>query len=199
MTILSVINEVADVVGLSRFQRLIGLDDENAQLMISLATEAGEEIARRVDWQTLLSSATITATPFPLPTDFQRLIPGAAVRTAAGLPFRPVTNGSQWAIAKSVPSLQPYFYIQADAINLLPASIAASAVVDYVSDRWVMTTTGPDRTLKADDNTARFPERLLMKNILWRWKRQKGLPFDDPLAEFEADLVQEIKADRGAP
>lgn len=54
------------------------------------------------------------------------------------------------------------------------------------------------KALTADDDRTLFPERLLAKGILWRWKRQKGLPFDDSLAEFEADLLQEINADRGA-
>lgn len=52
--------------------------------------------------------------------------------------------------------------------------------------------------MTADDDTTLFPERLLVKGVIWRWKRQKGLPYEDNLAEFEADLVQEINADRGA-
>lgn len=199
MTLLSAINEVCDVVSLDRFDSIYGSNDPNAQTMVALAQEAGEEISRRCDWRRMQKQHVAILSPLTLPADYQRLTPGGAVRSASGVFFRPIANSSQWAIATGTASAQPYFFLRGSQMLFSPASAGVGAVVDYVSKNWVLGDPYEERdTLKADDDTMFFPERLLGKGILWRWKRQKGLPFDDSLAEFEADLLQELNADRGA-
>uniref|UniRef100_UPI0005B34F21 phage adaptor protein n=1 Tax=Rhizobium fredii TaxID=380 RepID=UPI0005B34F21 len=164
----------------------------------TLAQEAGDEIARRADWQKTLKSLTVTASPENFPSNFQRLTPGGAGRKSDGTLIRPVTNSGQWAVIVGVPSTTPYFFMKGGQFLFSPTSAAVSAVIDYVSKNWILNAATEQATLSADDNTTLFPERLLVKGVLWRWKRQKGLPFEDNLAEFEADLAQEINADRGA-
>ncbi|MDX3929099.1 MAG: hypothetical protein QHC90_25275 [Shinella sp.] len=200
MNLLEIVNEVCDVVSLDRFDSVYSTNDPNAQTMVALATEAGAEIARRGDWQRMLKEHTVeVGTPDDLPEDFQRLQPGGAVRSADGMFFRPVLNGSQWAVISQVPSAQPYFYIIGNQIRLSPAASAPGAVVDYVSKNWILGDPAAERDqFEADNDTTLFPERLLVKGIIWRWRRQKGMAYDDNLAEFEADLAQEINADRGA-
>lgn len=199
MTLLSSINEVCDVVSLDRFSSVYGSTNPNAQTMLALAQEAGDEIARRGDWEKLLKTATAASSPLTIPTDYERMTPGGAVRTSAGDFVRPITNSSQWAVIVGIPSTQPYFFIKAGQGLFSPASAGTGAIVDYVSKNWIRKDGGDEvSTWAADDDTTLFPERLLVKGVLWRWKRQKGLPFDDNLAEFEADLVQELNADRGA-
>ncbi len=198
MTLLSAINEVCDVVSLDQFESVYGSNDPNAQTMVALAQEAGDEIARRADWQRMLATHTAAASPENLPEDYQRMTPGGAVRTATGDFFRPITNSSQWAVIVGIPSAQPYFFVRGQQILFSPAASAVGAVIEYLSKFWVLhDPEGPGDTLSADDDTPLFPERLLVKGIIWRWKRQKGLPYEDNLAEFEAGLVQEINADRG--
>lgn len=198
MTLLTAVNEVCDVVSLSTFETVYGSSEPNAETMLALAQEAGDEIARRADWQRMLKSHTCTASPENFPSDFQRLVAGG-VRTAAGAFVRPVTNSGQWAVIVGVPSTQPYFFMKGNQFLFSPAAAAVSAVVDYLSKNWILNDpTGEQATFSADDDTTLFPERLLIKGIIWRWKRQKGLAYEDNLAEFEADLEQEINADRGA-
>jgi hypothetical protein len=198
MTLLSAINEVCDVVSLDRFSSVYGSTDDNAQTMVAIAQEAGDEIARRADWQKTLKSLTVTASPENFPSNFQRLTPGGAVRTSAGAWVRPVTNSGQWAVIVLVPSTQPYFFMKGGQFLFSPTSAAVSAVIDYVSKNWILNGVTEKAAFSADDDATMFPERLLIKGVLWRWKRQKGLPYEDNLAEFEADLTQEINADRGA-
>ena len=199
MTLLSAINEVCDIVSLDRFDSIYGSNDPNAQTMVALAQESGEEISRRGDWRRLLKQHVAVVSPAALPTDYQRLTPGGAVRTASGGSFRPITNSSQWAAVTGIGSAQPFFFLRDNQLLFSPAPAGVGAVIDYVSRNWVLGDPHEERdTLNADDDRTLFPERLLGKGILWRWKRQKGLPFDDSLAEFEADLLQEINADRGA-
>lgn len=199
MTLLSSINEVCDVVSLDRFASVYGSNDPNAQTMVTLAQEAGDEIARRGEWQRMMKQFVAILSPSVFPDDFQRLSPGGAVRGADGAFFRPITNASQWAVIVGIPSAQRYFFIRGDQILFSPVAAGVGATLEYVSRNWVLhDPEGPGDTLTADDDTPLFAERLLVKGMLWRWKRQKGLAYEDALAEFEADLSQELNADRGA-
>lgn len=197
MTLLSAANEVCDIVALDRFSSLVGLDDEAAYNMLSIANEAGQEIARRGDWQQIMQTQTVVSSPAALESDFQRVTGGGAVRTSDGLPVRPVNDAGQWAMIQSVPSTTAWYFIRGGQIYFSPTSSGSGASVDYYSKNWVTAVAGTRSDFDADDNTVLFPERLLVKNMLWRWKRQKGLAYEDNLAEFEADLAQELQADGG--
>ncbi|MGF6156352.1 hypothetical protein M2267_001595 [Ensifer sp. KUDG1] len=73
MTLLSAINEVCDIVALDRFDSIYGSIDPNAQTMVALAQESGEEISRRGDWRRLLKQQVAIISPMTLPADYQRL------------------------------------------------------------------------------------------------------------------------------
>lgn len=197
MTLLTSANEVCDVVSLDRFTGLIGGNDEAQYTMLAIANEAGQEIARRADWQKMLAAAAIVSSPSTLPINFQRVASAGAVRAADGSSFRPVSNAGLWSVVSTVPSTTKYFFIKGNQILFSPASAAVGATVDYFSRNWAMNASTSLEQFDADDNTTIFPERLLVKNMIWRWKRQKGLAYEDQLAEFEADLGQEIEADGG--
>lgn len=198
MTLKTAVNAACDVVSLDRFDTVYGNNNPNAQTMIELAQETGDEIARRVDWERTLKSATVPTSPYALDENFQRLITGGAVTTATGEFVRPVSNGSEWTVINQVPSVQPYFFLRGGKVLFAPASAGTNAHIEYVSKNWILAGTDEKSSFTADDNTLLFPERLLTMGLIWRWKRQKGLTFDDQLAEFEAALAFEIAADRGA-
>lgn len=196
MTLKTIINNVCDIINLDRFDQVFGNDE--AQSLVRMAKAGGDEISRRVDWSKMLKTMAFAASPGPIPADFHRLIPGGAITTAAGEPFRPVTNGSQWAVLARVNTTQPYYFENGASFSFLPAAAGIGAQMLYVSRNWIKNGTTEKSDFGSDDDEILFPERLLEKDVIWRWKRQQGLVFDDNLAEFEADLVQEIKADRGA-
>ncbi|SDP08464.1 hypothetical protein [Phyllobacterium sp. OV277] len=198
MTLRTAVNDACDVVSLDQFDTVYGNDNPNAQTMLEFAQEAGDEISRRVDWQRTLKTATVPTSPYALDENFQRLITGGAITTATGEFVRPVTNGSEWTVVKQVPSSQPYFFIRGGQIHFTPLSAGAGANIEYVSKNWIKAGSDEKDAFTADDNTFLFPERLLVMGLIWRWKRQKGLNYEDQLAEFEAALAFEIAADRGA-
>lgn len=198
MTLKTIIDEVCDAVTIDRFASVYGNGEPDAQTMLDLAQQAGDEISRRADWQNLLRSKTLAASGETLPSDFQRLTPGGGVRSSSGNFARPVTNSGQWVIVAQLASPQPYYFVSNGTIRISPPSAAVGAIIDYLSKNWIVNSgTFKDR-FSVDDDTTLFPERLMAKNIIWRWRRKEGLVYDDQLAEFEADLVQEINADRGA-
>lgn len=198
MTVLTAINEVCDVVSLDRFVSVYGSNNQAAQTMLELAKLAGQEIAERFAWKALQRSDTAAASPHPFPVDYDRLIEGGAVFTAAGDFARPVKSPSQWAVVLQVPSAQPYYYLSTAGIAFSPAGAAVGALITYISKNWILGNTGTEKAdWTADDDAVVFPERLLVLSLIWRWKRQKGMNYDDPLAEFEAALAADTEEDRG--
>lgn len=199
MTLLSAINEVCDVVKLDRFLSIYGTDDPNAQTMVTLANEAGREIARRGDWQRMLKTTGVTATPSTLPADFSRMNPGGPLYSLTFGFVRPVLNAAQWKLLGASPSTTPFYRINEGELEILPAGAASDAELGYVSKNWALSNVGAEAdTFQADDDTTLFPEDLLILNVLWRWKRQKGVGYSDELSEFEATFEQRLAADRGA-
>eukprot|EP01031_Cornospumella_fuschlensis_P047079 gene47079-57655_t len=126
-----VVGGVCDIVSLDRFSSVYGSVNPNAQTMVAMAQEAGDEIARRADWERMLKQQTAAASPETLATDYQRMTPGGAVRTSAGLFHRPITNSSQWAVIVGVPSTQPYFFIKGNQVLFSPGASAVGAIIEY--------------------------------------------------------------------
>jgi len=199
MSLLTATNEVADLVSLDRFTAIAGSGADDARTMLTIAQEAGEEIAHRVDWNRLIRTAGIAGAPYTLPGDYHRPVPGAMIVSALGVFVRPITNTGEWAVLRQVGSSQPYYYRSGGTIDIVPTVAAAGATLNYVSGHFVAKSNGTDfrPVFAADDDTTVFNEDLLVKGMVWRWKRQKGLDYVDDLAEFEAILASEIKADRG--
>ena len=61
-----------------------------------------------------------------------------------------------------------------------------TAVVSVQIDAWFPNGT---KEWAADTDTAVIDEKLILKGLILRWRRQKGMPFEDYEAEYEADLA----------
>lgn len=185
----------------------IGLDDPSAQIggtsyeirqIRGMMNAAGRDVAARAEWSRLHRDWTVAGgvRAAALPADFQEMTETGAVRLdKPGFhPVRAVVAPEQWAFLCARPSSRPFYHLSEGKILFSPALDRAGARIRYVSRHWVA---GGRAGIAQNADTLLIPERLVEKGAIWRWKRQKGLPHDDVLAEFEADLIAEIKADRG--
>jgi len=199
MSLLTCINEVCDVVALDQFLTVIGANSPNAQTMVELANLAGQEIANRGDWNRLITSSVIDVEPYPLPVAYDRLVGGGTIFSATHGFIRPVTNKAAWRILIDGPSVTPFYFIEQNAVHFSILGSGINNDLDYFSKNYVTHTVGvPTNTFTLDDDSVIFPERLLTLNMIWRWKRQKGLQYSDELAEFEAAFMADLTADMGS-
>ncbi len=197
MTAETVLTNVLLEIGLDNPTAQLSSDDYEILQIRALMNAAGKDIARRAEWSRLYKDMTIGGglSEIDLPVDFHEMAEYGAVRLnkAGFYPVRPVVSPEQWAFLIARPSAQPYYHLAGGKILFSPTLDVDGAKLRYVSKYWV---TGKEEVTQNGD-TLLIPENLLEKGTIWRWKRQKGLPFDDQMAEFEADLMTEIKADRG--
>lgn len=197
MTVETVLQNVLLEIGLDVPNPQVSGDSYEMRQVRKFINDAGKDIARRTEWSLMKKDWLIAGNVLAadLPPDFQEMVEtGAARINREGYhPIRAVVDEELWGLMAVRPSSQPHYHLSGGRLLFSPTLPPEGAVVRYISSNWVE---GRDHVSQNGDNLL-IPERLVEKGAIWRWKRQKGLPFDDVLAEFEADLIADIKADRG--
>ncbi len=193
----TVLVEVLKQIGLEIDSPQVTSDEIDIVQVVSLINDTGKDLAARFEWSKLFASLTVAASVSAeaLPSDYLKLAESTPVRKN-GATFAPIWRASspdQWALLQQRPSAQAYFYIEGGNINFSPATDADGAVVRYLSKNWCESSD----VVLANGNTVKVPERCLISGTVYRWRRQKNMPFDDFMAEHEADILDELKMDRG--
>lgn len=188
MTLLTIAEGLAKNVGVSVPTVVIGNSSREAAEMLQFANETGEELARRVDWGQLTASATLTGTgasvAHALPADFSRLTQGVCV--AAGTAIVRALSRGEWNTLTHVQGTPRYFLLQGTTITLFPyLANAATATARYQSLNWC----SAGQSFTTDGDTSLIDEGLFLKALIVRWRRQKGMPYQDEEAEYEAALA----------
>lgn len=196
MTIGTILPEILAECGIDRAAPDVGDSSFEMRQILALMNAAGRDINSRAEWSRAQASFTVSNATFgQLPSAFQEMADAGAVIWGSNgyLPVRPCTSPELWQLFEKFPPEQPYYLLRDGNIYFSSAIGAEGAVVRYVTKNWV----SDSDTITSNADVTIFPESLLARSTIWRWKRQKGLPYDDILAEFEADFDVAIKADRG--
>lgn len=195
MSIGTILPDIMAECGLSAVSPLINDPSFEMRQIKAFMQAAGDEIARRAEWSKLSKIVYgSNASAIALGDDFARLSEANPVMRGGGhRPVRVVTAPAMWQMLEAKPSAQYYCHIRSGTILFSPAIGPEGVTVRYQSRHWL----GGTETITSNDHIPAFPERLLARGTIWRFRRQKGVAYDDILAEFEADLAAEIAADRG--
>ena len=188
MTLLTIAQGLARNVGMQVPTSVTANTAREWQEALQFANETGEELARRVDWGTLQRTATLigdgTDKIHTLPAGFSRLNRGVAVR--AGGIVRPLSR-AEWNALTPVVGAPRYFLLEGDSITFWPyLADAATATVEYQTKNWTL---AGNAFFIDDDGEPLFSEDLFLKGLIARWRRQKGMPYQDEEAEYEASLA----------
>lgn len=189
MSFLTICQELAKSVGLESPDLVITSPKREWAEAVVMSNAVGDEIARRVDFGVLRKSTTLVGDgvtqAYTLPNDFSRIIPGIGVQSA-GATVRPLTN-AEWASLAPVVGVPRYFLLEARNITLWPFMAgAASATVRYQSRNWCG---NGSNKWASDSDVALVDEELMVKGLIVHWRRQKGMPYEDYEAEYEAALT----------
>lgn len=196
MTLKTAIQNVAKNVGIVPPDAVVGNTEPDCVKLLQFANETGQELARRVDWARMRKSQQIEGTGFAallsLPTDYARMVDGWAV-TFEGDAVRGGITADEWNSLTPVVGDPRYYLPVGLTIGFYPfLAEGVQVVVNYISTGW---TSAYGNTFAADTETTLFPERLLEMGTTWRQKRHIGADYSDYLAEFEAALADEARAD----
>lgn len=208
MSLLSLIQRTADIAGLARPSSVASSTDATARQLAAYAQMEGDSLARRYPWRQLLIRGTITgdgtSETFTLPNDFHQFVSGTPV-WRDGEPMRAVngpTTDEDWLFytAGNFPFAFNIWRLNGNDIQIYPTlDDGDGLVLEYQSAYWILDADGTTRKAawEADTDYCAIPERLISIGTAVRWKKLKGLAYQDLAAEYEAELVREFAANRG--
>lgn len=193
----AILIDILNEIGIDRSNPQVNATDFEMRQIVDFMNEAGDEIAERAEWSKMYNDWVIPGNQSyaDLPSDWRKIAStGSARVTGTYAPIRLITDPETWGFLQSRPSTRQYCHIASDRLNFAPQLSAAGATVKYQVKAWI-----EDDKLAITENGDNFliPESLIVKGTVWRWKRQKGLPYDDHVAEYEASIITLLKADRG--
>lgn len=190
MTLLSIAQNVAFSVGLTRPDQIVGSTEREHQEMLRFITETCQDMTRRVAWGELTKSTALTGDgtfkKHILPVDYDRLSDGACIISGYG-PVRPLSQ-SEWPAITPVEGLPRYFLLQGDTIQFFPYLANQAPLNVYYQTKHFIN--GGLSHFGSDGDTLLIDERLVELGTTARWKRQKGQSYQDFEAEYEAALQQ---------
>ena len=198
MTLLSAMQNVAKNVGVKQPLSITGNNTGDAVKLLQFANEAGDELARRVDWHQMRKTVSVVGTGFPalldIRPDYARMVQGLSV-IHNGEPVRGGLTADEWNSLPERMGAPRYYQTVGQKIGFYPyLEEGATVGVTYISTGW---TSAGKSAFTNDDDTTLFPERLLEMGTVWRFKRHISADYSDYLAEFESALNDFAAADGG--
>lgn len=201
MSLLDIARELSVAVAENRPETVQG-DTPFARMAVQFINETGRELARRVDWNVLRRTKTVTgdgiAVTIALPADFSRMAEGLAA-SANGNPVRGSLSPDEWSALSSVFGVPRYYYLSGINISFYPAPAATQTVdVTYQTSNWAKDADAVGKSYMSLDNDEELlPRDLLVQGAVWRWFRHAGRDFSDYMAEYEAAIADLAKAGNG--
>lgn len=201
MKLQTIIQNAAKNIGLRMPASAQG-DDADTLKLVQFVNETGEELARRVNWNSLTKRHIITGSgdnsSFALAADHARLSDGLCV-TSDGMPVRGGLSSDEWLSIKPIDGTPRIFRTENNNINFYPYPAAGQTVrVSYQSAYWARNAAGTSKdSMALNDDTAVFSHALITQGVVWRFLRNLGKDYSDYMAEYEAALADYARAENG--
>ena len=200
MSLLTVIQDVADLLGIPRPSTVYGSLDPGVRQLLQLANREGRELSSRYPWQVLTREATFTtvatesqgtlASILGASQSLRSIVNDTLWNRTTGEQICGPRDGKTWQEYKSSVFTSPLaeYRIRGDALLLLPAPTAGQTVAfEYVSKSWCTDSTGATyRTaFAADTDLVLLEEEIFRIGIEWSWLQRKGFEYAESFASYE--------------
>lgn len=208
MSLLTMCQDAALLVGLAEPSAIISSTEETSQQLRALAQQEGDELSRAHDWRTLKVQAEITGDGsteyWDLPSDWDRQLPGDALwlDDSPQLPLvGPITDEDMLAMkaATANPS-RPVWRYFGNQVQVWPILSSSQVVkLEYRSSHWISSSDGATVRSRwsADTDYALCPERIMTLGLVWRWKRAKGLDYSEEFESYQMEKTKAMRTDGG--
>lgn len=219
MSLLTIIQEVTSELGIRIPDTVVGNTDAQVVQLLALANRAGREVARRGGrgWSSLVRSQTFTLTTgtedqgaiqgtIVTDSDFKYYVPDTMWDRTTSMPVTGPLDSQAYQTLQAFPVTGPYFqymFREDGHLYINPAPGSADTIAfEYVSSAWCEQSDGTARTsnkFEADTDKARLQEDLLILNIIYRWRRVKGLDYSEEFMDYERAVLDSLAKDGGKP
>lgn len=208
MSLLTIIQDAADRIGIVRPSSVIGATDQQIRSLLALSIQDGKALAKRHDWQRLTKEKTFTATATEtqsgvLPADFDRLINGTFWNRSQDRQVAGPISPQRWQLLKSGLIVMPWdsFRIRGSDLLMSPVPVAGDDMAfEYITTYWAASAadSAPDQaTWAADDDQSFLDDELQTLGVVWRFKKARGLEYAEEFQEYEMRFAQIAGTDGG--
>lgn len=208
MTVLTVLQDVAPEIGIEVPDVVFGGTERNQVELRTHLNRAAIMIMRDHEWQLLHTVATFTgddaATAFALPTGYDRM-PQKAQMWSSSLeaPMTHIMSSDRWLDldVRSYDFVNQAWILIGDQFEIKPVMATGITGKIYYIDGRVFTANGGGSTIARavnDGDIFRLDDEVLKLAVIWRWKKAKGRPYAEDMADYNEELNKRIKEDKGS-
>jgi hypothetical protein len=203
MSLLSIIQDAADQLGLTRPSTVMTSTDPLIVTLLGLAQAEGKALYDRHTWQVLQTEYTFPTVngtaSYALPTGFDQLLKDTVFNRTRRRRMVGDLSPSQWqeTQASLVTMINPAFRIKGNLFFISPTPTSAETVAyEYISMNWCQSSllVGQSRWA-ADTDTGILSENLMTLGIIWRFKSAKGLDYAEAMNDYEIAVNKAIFKD----
>ena len=213
MSLLTMIQGVAESLGLASPSTVFGNATPTVVTLKRLAQKEGRDLARRYDWQSMTAEATFLtvnanlqgtlATSSIAGSGFHKIIAGTMWDRTNSRPIRGSITNSRWAALKGSTAAGTFSEYQERDRKLyaIPAPTASATwAFFYRSKYWCESSGGVgQKAWVADDDTGILDEEIMELGIEWRYLKTKGYDYSEEFNSYERLVQEAILADRSHP
>ena len=215
MSLLSIISDASDIIGLPTVSQVIGNNDKNVRQMLALLQSGGDALARMTNsqggsWVVLDRirefQSVIDETEYDLPDDFKSLLTETAWIKEKYWKMRGSLNPRQWQTLRNRSSTTAYNVfriVRGTSVGTITPGTPQNAVkkftlepapgdsetlvYEYRSNAWWISSDGNafKKRPTADTDESLFGDEISLLDVIWRFKQQNGLNYAADLAIFE--------------
>lgn len=214
MSLLTMIQGVAQDLGISSPTSVVGNPDTQVIQLLQMAQREGRDLASRYPWSKMVLSNTFTIAA----AADQGLI-NSAIVTAGDFDYifnetfwndtdnQPITGPlsiQEWEALQVFPTTGPYpqFIIRSGHIYINPVPTVGTDTgrFTYKSTSWCESSGAVGRSAwAADTDVGRLDENLMSLGIIWRWLKRKGLDYGEDFKTYETRVTDAMARDGGKP
>lgn len=202
MSLLTFIQDAADLLGLTQPSSVIGSTDLTTRQLYAIAVQEAKDL-NRLWWksmtreQTFITTAT-AAQAAALPDDFDRFWPNSFFNRTTSRPVAGPVSTQGWQLLQANPAAGRVvlgYNVRNGQFLLTPTPAAGETIAyEYISSNWARSSdlsTARARWTVDTDKTY-FDEWLLTLGIIWRWRKSKGLVYAqdyDTYTDYRGDKI----------
>lgn len=210
MTLLELIQDVADLLGIPRPSTVVGSTDAGVRQLLQLANREGRELSSRYPWQALTVEATFTTVATESQGTLASIIGATQVlrsvvndtlwNRTTGEPVCGPRDARTWQAYKSTTFTSPLseYRIRGGYLLMLPAPTAGQTVaLEYVSRCWLTDTTGATfrQAFAVDTDEVLLDHEIMRVGLEWRWLQRKGFEYAESFASYERLVADAMARD----
>lgn len=212
-TLLDIVQNVCESVGIKSPNSVIGNTDENIVQLLRLANREGVRLARRTSWQELTkhvtftqaaaaSQGTLDSSGILSDDDFGYIVEGSMWNRTTQLPILGNVNSRMWETLQAFPVTGPYqqYRIYGNTLYFDPAGANATDTIAfaYISKFWCESSGGTgQKAWAADTDVPILDDELIELGLEWRWYKAKGLDYAESFNEYEREVINVIGRNDG--